>query len=72
MKLTQIVHIAFLAFLMLQNASEAYTQDVRDISSDQIRAPHISFTMGGLIPMKELNERYGVFGNVLANFAQQS
>ena len=54
---------------MLQLASEAYAQDFRDVSSDQIRAPHISFTMGGLIPMADLNERYGMFGTVLANFA---
>ena len=54
---------------MLHLASKAYAQDVRDIISDQIRAPHISFTIGGLIPMVDLNERYGVFGTVLANFA---
>ncbi len=60
---------AFLAFLMLNLASEAYAQDVRDIRSDQIRSPHISFTMGGLIPRADLNERYGLFGMMLANFA---
>ena len=64
MKLTHFVCAIIAAFLTLQSTA----QTERNIDTELIRAPHISFTLGGFIPGMELNDRYGAFGTIGGSF----
>lgn len=68
MKLTQIVHVLALAVFALLSSSDILAQTNRQVGDSLIRAPHISFTFGGFIPLADLNDRFGSFGTVGGNF----
>ena len=62
------MHVIFVAILTLLYVSDIQAQTNRHVGDSLLKAPHISFTLGGFLPVSDLNDRYGAFGTVGVNF----
>ena len=49
-------------------AIQPLAQTRRDVAATPLRAPHVSFTSGGFLPVADLNTRYGAFATVGSSF----
>ena len=68
MKSSEFVRISIFAFLAFCFSFATLAQTLRNVAQEQIHSPHISFTTGGFLPIGDLNDRYGAFAIVGANF----
>ena len=68
MKSSEFVRISIITFLAFCSSFATLSQTLRNVDQEQIHSPHISFTTGGFLPIGDLNDRYGAFAIVGANF----